>query len=251
MDLAPLKQAIPGLADKSHYEKIKIFGWWLHIHKKQQSFTAAEVGKCYETLHFSPPASFGAYFKQLAEKKAILKAGSGYKLENKIRERLAAAYGKSEVTIKVNSLLTGLADKLPNMGERAYYQEALLCYNHGSRRAAVVMTWNIAYSHLCDHILANRLTQFNARWLLSMPGMHKNKTKTIVVLDDLNDHLKESEVLAICRDGNIITKNVYNTMHAALGKRNAAAHPNTVVIDQLQTDAYIVDLLTNVVLQMV
>jgi hypothetical protein len=36
-------------------------------------------------------------------------------------------------------------------------------------------------------------------------------------------------------------------MHAALGKRNAAAHPNAVVIDQIQTDAYISDLTTNVV----
>jgi hypothetical protein len=251
MDLAALKQAIPGLANKSHYDRIKIFGWWLHVYKKQQSFAAADVGKCYETLHFSPPASFGAYFKQLADKKELLKVGSSYKLENKTREKLDAAYGKSEVTIKVNSLLTGLADKLPDMGERAYYQEALLCYNHGSRRAAVVMTWNIAYSHLCDHILAKRLTDFNARWLLSMPGTHKNKTKTIAVVDDFNDHLRDSEVLTICRDGNIITKNVYNTMHAALGKRNAAAHPNNVVIDQLQTDAYIVDLVTNVVLQIV
>jgi hypothetical protein len=37
MCLAALKQAIPGLADKSHYDKIKIFGWWLHVHKRKPS----------------------------------------------------------------------------------------------------------------------------------------------------------------------------------------------------------------------
>ena len=249
MDLAALKQAIPGLADKSHYDKIKIFGWWLHVHKSKPSFTGADIGKCYDDLHFAAPTSFGAYIKTLFEKKELLKAGNGYKLENKIREKLDAAHGKSEVTIKVNYLLTDLAAKLPDMAERAYYQEALICYNHGSRRAAVVMTWNIAYSHLCDHVLAKRLADFNARWQLTFPGMHKNKVRAIATMDDFNDELKESEVLTICRDGGIITKNIYNIMHAALGRRNAAAHPSSVIIDQLQTDAYIVDLITNVILQ--
>lgn len=249
MDLAALKQAVPGLAEKSHYDKIAIFGWWLHVYKDRASFTGADIGKCYAGLHFAAPSSFGGYVKGLVDRKDLLKAGNGYKLENKVREKFDATYGQSEVTIKVNNLLTDLAAKLPDMAERAYYQEALICYTHGSRRAAIVMTWNIAYSHLCDHVLARRLADFNARWLLSYAGMHKNKVKTITKMDDFNDELKESEVIAICRDAGIITKNVYTIMHAALGRRNAAAHPSSVVIDQLQTDAYVVDLIQNVILQ--
>lgn len=145
MELAALKQAVSGLGDKSHHDKIKIFGWWMHVYKAHPNFTAAQVGKCYDTLHFPPPASFGAYFKTLTEKKELLKAGTSYKLSHKVREQLDAVYGKSEITMKINALLTDLAAKLPDMAERAYYQEALLCYNGGSRRAAVVMTWNIAY----------------------------------------------------------------------------------------------------------
>jgi hypothetical protein len=251
MDLAALKQAVPGLADKSHYDKIMIFGWWLHVHKSRPSFTGADIGKCYADLHFAPPSSFGAYIKGLVDRKELLTTDRGYKLENKIREKFGAAYGQTEATIKVNNLLTDLADRLPDLAERAYYQEALICYKHGSRRAAIVMTWNIAYSHLCDHVLAKRLSDFNARWQLSFPGMHKNKIRTVSKMDDFNDELKESEVIAICRDGGIITKNVYNIMHAALGRRNAAAHPSSVIIDQLQTDAYVVDLITNVILQIV
>jgi hypothetical protein len=64
-----------------------------------------------------------------------------------------------------------------------------------------------------------------------------------------NDELKESEVIAICRDAGIITKNIYNIMRASLGRRNAAAHPSSVINDQLQTDAYIVDLIQTVILQ--
>jgi len=248
MDLDALKHAVSGLADKSHYDKIKIFGWWLHVYKGRPSFSGADIAKCYADLHFVAPSSFGPYIKTLFEKKELLKAGAGYELENKVREKLDA-YGQSEVTIKINNLLTELADKLPDMAERAYYQEALICYTHGSRRAAIVMTWNIAYSHLCDHVLGKRLADFNARWLLTFPGMHKNRVRAITKMDDFNDELKESEVLIICRDAGLITKNIYNIMHAALGRRNAAAHPSSVIIDQLQTDAYIVDLITNVILQ--
>ena len=43
----------------------------------------------------------------------------------------------------------------------------------------------------------------------------------------------------------------YNSMSAAPGKRNAAAHPSSVVIDKWQTDAYIMDLIANVVQKIV
>ena len=79
--------------------------------------------------------------------------------------------------------------------------------------------------------------------------MHKNRVRAIATFEDFNDELKESEVLVICRDAGIITKNAYNTMHAALGKRNAAAHPNAVIIDSVQADAFISDLIQNVVHQ--
>jgi hypothetical protein len=247
MQLAELKQVIPRLGDKSHSDKIKIFGWWLHVYQSKPSFTGADITKCYNSLHFSAPSSFGAYIKQLGGKKELLKAGPGYKLENKIRERLDAAYGKPEITTKITDLLTSLADTIPDMSERAYYKEALICYKHGSPRAAVVMTWNIAFSHLCDHVLNKRLNDFNTRWLLAHPNTHKKKVRTIAAFDDFNEELKESEVLTICRDAGIISKNIYNIMHAALGMRNAAAHPNAVIIDSVQADAFISGLITNVV----
>jgi hypothetical protein len=114
------------------------------------------------------------------------------------------------------------------------------------------MTWNIAFSHLCDHVLTKRLPNFDARLQVSFPGMHKgNKGKSIAVFDTFAAELKEQQVLEICRDAGSSNKNIYNIMHAALGKRNAAAHANAVVIDQVQTDAYVSDLMTNVVQRIV
>ena len=58
--------------------------------------------------------------------------------QTKIREQLDAAYGTPEITIKLTSMLTDLASAIPDMAERVYYQEALICYKYGSRRGAVV-----------------------------------------------------------------------------------------------------------------
>jgi hypothetical protein len=249
MELADLKQIVPGLAAKSHRDKIKILGWFLHVHKGKIAFSGSDIGRCYGELHFAAPKSFGPYFKPLFERKELLKVGGAYKLENKIREALDQKYGAPERTIKITTLLKSLPAKIPDMAERTYLNEALICYHNLAFRAAVVMTWNLTYHHLCDHVLKNRLAEFNTRWQASYPGMHKNKLKAIVMMDDFGNELKESEVLNICRDAGIITKNIYNILHAALGRRNAAAHPSGVVIDQLQTDAYIADLVTNVVLK--
>jgi hypothetical protein len=38
-------------------------------------------------------------------------------------------------------------------------------------------------------------------------------------------------------------------MEVSLRKRNTAAHPNAVIIDSVQADAFISDLIRNVVLQ--
>jgi hypothetical protein len=251
MELADLKEAVPGLGDKPHNDRILIFGWWLHTHKKKAAFTGADIGKCYSDLHYSAPSSFGGYFQNLAARKDTIKVKGGYKLGHKIRETLDAAHGQSAATVKVTDMLIGLAAKIPDMAARAYYQEALICYKYGSSRGAVVMTWNIAFSHLCDHILAKRLADFNARWLVSYPGHHRNRTRAIAVFDDFTEELKESETLLITRDAGIIGKNIYNIMDAALKKRNAAAHPSSVIIDKIQTDAYIADLITNVVQQII
>jgi hypothetical protein len=249
MNLPALKAAVPGLGGKAHNDKIKIFGWWLHTHDNKPTFSGSDILKCYDKLDFARPSAIGPYISPLVEKKELLKSSAGYRLAHQVREEFDAALGKAPATVVVNKQITTLGAQLPDMAERAYFQEMLICHDHNARRAAVVMTWNVAYSHLCDHVLTKRLADFNARWQVTYPGMHKKKVLAIASVDDINDQLKESEFLTVCRDADIITTNVFNTMDGALKKRNAAAHPSTAVIDQLQTDAYISDLINNAVLK--
>jgi hypothetical protein len=95
---------------------------------------------------------------------------------------------------------------------------------HGAFRAAMVMAWNLAYSHLCDFVLK---------------------------IDDFADELKESEVIAICASARIITGDMQNVLNVGLRRRNTAAHPSRSHITQLQAEAHIEDLVQNFVLKII
>lgn len=248
MTIDDLRDAVPGLRDKGHPDKFRIFGWWLHTHKGKASFTGGDIAECYRDLNFAEPTGYGGYFTSLMKQGDLLKVGVGYKLEHAARTKLHAAYGKAAATVKASAALVALADRLPTAAERAYFKEAMICHGHDARRAAVVMAWNIAYAHLCDHILAHKLAAFNAHWQIAQPNRFKNKTPVISTMDDFSDQLKESEVMTIARDAGIITKNIYNAMDIGLKRRNGAAHPSAVIVGQEQADAHILDMIDNVVL---
>jgi hypothetical protein len=249
MTLAELKQLTPGLNDKSHSEKIKLFAWFIHSQKNKPEFSPGNLKTCYEELHLDPPQSFGGYLTNLARSKDVLKTAGGYKLSASSRDAFAALYVPVSAKVQVKQLLLDLPGQIPDLAERTYLNEALICYENGAFRATVVMTWNLAYHHLCHHILRKRLNDFNARWLQTFPGHHKKGNRAIVTMDDFNSELKESEVLTICRDAGIIIKDVYRILDEKLGKRNSAAHPSSIAIGQLQVDAYVDDLVKNVVLK--
>src|SRR5580692_4928340 len=84
MLLADIKQMVPGFSQKGHPEKIKLFGWYLHVQGGKDTFSPADVKKCYDALHEIPPSSFSGYFKNLVDQKQLLKNIAGYRLAGKI-----------------------------------------------------------------------------------------------------------------------------------------------------------------------
>ncbi|MDQ1471695.1 MAG: hypothetical protein QOJ99_3175 [Bryobacterales bacterium] len=250
MELADLQAAIPGFIDKGHPEKIKILAWYLHAHKNLTSFPPADIRRCYDGLHFLLPSSFSGYFKNLDSSKEFLKHASRYRLSARPRAALDALYAEKGHTVMITALLATLPAQIPDLAERTYLDEALICYKHGAFRAAIVITLNLPYHHLCDFILQEKLAEFNARWLISFPGQHRKRNLAIANMHDFGAELKESQVLTIAKDGGIISSDVYKILDEKLGKRNSAAHPSGVNIGQLQTDAFIDDLVKNVVLKL-
>jgi hypothetical protein len=76
----------------------------------------------------------------------------------------------------------------------------------------------------------------------------KAKVQNISKFDDFAVDLGESDILEVAKSAVILTNDIYKILLHALGKRNSAAHPSSVKIEQLQAESLIDDLVKNVVL---
>ena len=246
-------QRIPDFHRWGHPEKIKFFGWCIHTFTAKDRFAAADIRDCYLALSEEQPTNVNPYLAALVQKKPkeALKDSRGYFLVMLVRQKFDELYLPRQSTTEVEKLLGELPNKVPNLVERNFLEEVLVCFQHNAHRAAVVMTWSLAYSHLLDFILVHHLPAFNAKYAAMYPGKWaKAEAKPIATYDDFSADLKESELLKIAKSANVITNDIYKVLDSKLGRRNSAAHPSSVVIGTLQMEEFIHDLVTNVVLKL-
>jgi hypothetical protein len=253
MTLEELVNSTSGFTSYSDADKIRFFAWFLHSKRGKERFQPSDIRGCYDELDLQQPSSISSFLFSMNRRKPkqVLHNRSGYALEKRVRDELEAKFGKRPASIAVDKLLTDLPVKVPNLPERSFLNEALTCYRSQAFRAAIVMSWNLAYDHLCSFVLAKKLAEFNAQYPLSYPNLHaKAKMKAVVKRDDFEE-LKESEVIQICRSANIVTSGVFKVLNEKLGKRNSYAHPSNLTVTAHTAEEVILDLVNNVVLKLV
>ena len=210
-------------------------------------FDNAAIRACYDELHLAVP-NVAMYLPRLAELKPpdLVKVKGGYKLERSVRSMLDSKYGVHHSVVQVSKLLADLPGKVPDLAEKNFLAEAMKCYRVEAYRACVVMTWNLAYSHLLHWILADntRLNNFNS----AIPRRFPKKPPVTISKYDGFEELKESEVIEVCKTAGLVDGNMTRILKEKLGKRNTAAHPASVVVVQSQADDVVTDLVNNVVL---
>jgi hypothetical protein len=247
-----IQSAISNISDFgtwNHAKKIAFFAWFLHEETKIDFFSQRDIKKCYDDLHLAPPSNIGSFLESLVSQKKALKSTNGYKLTMQTRVDTAQLAGRPS-TKEIGALLRSLPASIPSLTKRAFLNECLLCFQVKAYRASIIMAWCLAYDHLCDYILKKSLSAFNARWIISHPNQHKKGTKSINHRDDLARELKESEVIEIAKDANIVTGDQYKILKAKLDRRNSAAHPSSVDIEELQAEEFIDDLIKNIVMKL-
>lgn len=250
-DLGDLVGRITEFSKWNHTEKIKFFAWFLHTFRNNERVTGTDIGRCYDDLHEERPTSIAPFMVSLEKKnpKDMIRDSAGYRLVKTVRDQFDSRYSQRGTTAKVEKLLADLPGKIPDQAESEFLTEALTCFQNSAFRAAIVMTWNLTFFHLCAYVLTHKKAEFNAEYPKRFPGLHKKaKAPVIVNYADFGSDLKESEVVEICRSANIITKEQFNALDRQIGRRNSAAHPSTTVITVLQAEEFIHDLITNVVL---
>jgi hypothetical protein len=149
-------------------------------------------------------------------------------------------------SIAIDELLKGLVGKVSNDGERLFLAEALDCLRIKAYRATIVMTWNVAFDHLLNWILAKHLAAFNASIPVRFP---KRAGISIATKDDFLD-FRESEIIDVCAHAGFVNDNLAKILREKLTRRNLAAHPSLVEIIQYQAEDVISDLVNNVILKL-
>jgi hypothetical protein len=242
-------QNIPTLNNWSHPEKIKLFAWYIHKERRRDRFNLADIRLCYDGLHLEKPGNLSLCLLRLEGKtpKEVIRDSKGYFLEKKIQDQFERKFSQRLTTVQVHKLLQELPSQIPDLAERTFLNEAILCFQCGAFRAAIVMSWNLAYDHLCNYVLRLHLAAFNTQLPLTFPRAgHAPISKR----DDFAN-IKESEVLQVCKSAGIITADLHKIMKEKLDRRNMAAHPSLIKITQLQAEDYISDLVNNMVIRLV
>ncbi|MBN3791801.1 hypothetical protein [Burkholderia sp. Ac-20353] len=242
-DLLEFVSRINGFRVKSFTDKVEIFGWYLHENGGKPKFGPTDLLRCFEAVHESKPSNIHSIVHRLSTERParMLKDGQGYRLSAAVREQVGRLVGRKTNTA-VNSLLTGLLSSVTNKDQQTFLDETIACYNGNAHRAAIVMGWNLAYSHLCDRIFDAHLTAFNANRTKVHP-----KLPEIIKRTDFQEY-GERQVIDVCRTASIVDKSIYKILQERLDRRNTAAHPSAVVFTSAQAEDLITDLVNNVLL---
>ena len=249
MKLVDLVNGISDFNAWTHSDKIKFFAWFMHTYEEKDTFKAADIAKCYDAMNASGPSSVGPFITAMVKRKppeALGTPSKGFKLERRLRDDLDKRFGQRPGAVYVDALLAGLPARIPNVDQKGYLEEALLCFRSGAFRAAIVMTWNLAYDHMCELVITKHLPDFNLQLPKSFP---KAEILVVAKREDF-ELLKESQVLQVCASANIISGNVHKIGKEKLVRRNIAAHPSAIVTTAATAEEFIRDLVENVVLKL-
>ena len=238
-----------GLADRDS-DLPDLFIYHLTIEQQSPGATAVAVRDCYVACDLSPPSWLASHLSKGLKSKPrrFVKVDDGYRLENRRREYISDRLNDNGSTMEVAAALDRLEKLVPAGPKQEFLHETINCLGVSAFRAATVMCWNLAMHHLQEYILADasRTDAFNV--VLGKNTDTRVKIKVIAKQDDFTE-MSESKFLLFCREARLITSSLFNKLETKLDERNAAAHPSGVAVKRTTTEAYIEDLVENVLLK--
>jgi hypothetical protein len=140
---------------------------------------------------------------------------------------------KSRIVILDNTYatLSGLS-----LSQDELLRQALRCTEAELFRAAHVMAWAGFMDFLEEKLASDGLVQLAAirpKW----------PTRT---LDDLRENVNEFQLIEVCRELRLCSKNETKALHGLLNKRNECAHPSAFFPDLNETLGYISEILRRI-----
>lgn len=238
---------IDGFAGWGHADMVRMFAWLQQHLRKKARFRTADINWCYNTLSFKI-SNTSQYLIDMEGRGELLQDKNGYYCEGKFLAKYNDLYGTPGITLSIRQQVKDLINSVPNIAEKEFMKEAEICLRHDAGRATIIMVWSIAFYHLCQFILTHHLAKFDARIPVYSKKWKVTDLPIIQKYDDFGDEISEREVIEVCNSAGIISGDLHKILVKHLGTRNSAAHPSSVRIGQLQAEAFIDDLVKNVIL---
>lgn len=246
MSPADFASQTSGFYKKSAVDQLLMLAWHAEVQQGKVVFDGAYLRDCFRAVGIDGP-DMSVYLPRLAAKKPpqLVREKGQYRLAGQVRRELDRRFGGDVVQVAVAKTLADLPLKVPDLAERSFLSETLACYKAGAFRATTVMAWNLAYDHLTKWA-----TSTPERLAILNDGIRRKLQGKAVIVATQKDlvNLKEHTVIECCQTAGIVDKNQAEVLFEKLKRRNAAAHPSTIVIGQHQANDTISDLVDNVVL---
>lgn len=140
----------------------------------------------------------------------------------------------------VISTLREELSSISNPDCRAFVAEAISAFEAELYKSAIVFSWIGAVAVLYDHIVKNKLNEFN------LEAERRNKKWNAAKTSDDLARITEYEFLQILFSISVIGKSVKTELEKCLQLRNGCGHPNSLVVGTHKASAHIETLLQNV-----
>lgn len=171
------------------------------------------------------------------------KINGGWVLTKKGKEYVSNLVGVKNKRPALKSVaddLRVLIEKLQNTDTRLFLEEALSCFEIGSYRAAVVLSWAGAIHILYEYVFYNKLLDFNVE-----AKRRDIKWKDVKAIDDLG-RMKERNFIDILATLSVVGKNLKKELENCLDLRNGCGHPNSFKIGENRAAAHLETLVNNI-----
>lgn len=148
---------------------------------------------------------------------------------------------QSPLVSKTRGDLEKHVQQIADSERKEFAQEAVACFNSGLQRAAVVLSWVGAIHILEEHIVAHRLSQFNA----AGKARFGKSFREVLSIEHFT-RMQEVDILQVSEDTGVIDKSMKKQLGERLNLRNACGHPNKVIVDDHNVAHHVEFLLNNV-----
>ncbi len=233
------------------------FGYYLRQEVGKLEFSSSDLDLCFQQALLRTPTKLPSLLASFVKGKnpSLLKGSTRgtYSLsiyglrevEDAIASQPNTPEGLSDfLSLALPYLQRSLA-KIADENKRKFLAEAIACIGVQAKRATIVMTWLMTLDHMYDHILSNKLVEFNAA--LSRRN-DRHATKVVTIKDDFSD-IPENIFIEVARSAGIISNDVRKILDEKLGVRNSCAHPSAIEIHDSKVVNFIEDLVDNVIVK--